>query len=170
MEVDFSSQDVVDESCCAVCGEIFLSPVVLCCIECDLSFCQPCLQDFWVEHGIKECPICFKESLGLPHKSCEAHAQRVFLLCVVDLEPVCAMCHRSELHENHRVFPIRNAFTVYKVRELKIHSVSFKSIEHECSLLKVPERDIRELLVICWYLTCHMLKFQSGKRRKKIES
>ncbi|XP_051245260.1 zinc-binding protein A33 isoform X3 [Dicentrarchus labrax] len=89
MEVDISCQGV-DESCCAVCNQLFLAPVVLSCIE----------------------------NLGLPHKSCEAHGLRLILLCVADLEPVCSLCHRSGLHTNHRVYHIKEAFTDCK-EELK---------------------------------------------------
>ncbi|XP_008289376.1 zinc-binding protein A33 isoform X2 [Stegastes partitus] len=117
MEVDIPCQSV-DESHCAVCGQIFLTPVVLCCIGCGRSFCNFCLEQFWIQHGTKECPLCFKESLGLPHKSCEAHGERLLLLCVADLEPVCSVCHRSGLHINHTVYPIKEAFKDCK-EELK---------------------------------------------------
>ncbi|XP_030263511.1 nuclear factor 7, ovary isoform X2 [Sparus aurata] len=117
MEVDISCLGV-DETCCAVCAEVFLSPVVLCCIDCDLSFCNSCLEQFWIQHGTKECPLCFKESSGLPHKSCEAHGNRLILLCVADLEPVCSSCQTTGLHMNHRVYPIKEAFTDCK-EELK---------------------------------------------------
>ncbi|XP_056256486.1 zinc-binding protein A33 isoform X2 [Seriola aureovittata] len=117
MEVDISCQSV-DDSCCTVCGEIFLVPEVLCCIGCGRSFCNSCLEQFWIQHDTKECPLCFKKSPGLPHKSCEAHGDRLFLLCVADLDPVCSMCHRSGLHMNHKVYPIREAFKDCK-EELK---------------------------------------------------
>lgn len=122
MEVDISCLGV-DETCCAVCAEVFLSPVVLCCIDCDLSFCNSCLEQFWIQHGTKECPLCFKESSGLPHKSCEAHGNRLILLCVADLEPVCSSCQTTGMHMNHRVYPIKEAFTDCKVRSLKMYSV-----------------------------------------------
>lgn len=122
MEVDISCLGE-DESRCAVCGEIFLSPMVLCCLYCDFSFCSSCLQQFWIQSGCKECPLCFKESLGLPQKSCVAHGQRLFRLCVADLEPVCSVCHISGIHMNHRVYPIKEAFTYHQVSSVKTHSV-----------------------------------------------
>ncbi|XP_029292741.1 zinc-binding protein A33 isoform X1 [Cottoperca gobio] len=113
MEVDFSCQ-AMDDSYCAVCGEIFLAPIVLCCIDCGRSFCSCCLEQFWIQHGIKECPLC----PGLPYKSCDAHGKQLFLLCVADLELVCSTCHISGLHMNHMVYPIKEAFKDRK-EELK---------------------------------------------------
>lgn len=118
----------VDESCCAVCAEIFLTPVVLCCISCGRSFCTGCLEQFWRQHGVKECPFCFKTSAGLPHKSCEAHGERLLLLCVVDLEPVCCECRTSGLHINHIVYPIKEAFKDRKVSGIEKKLFLLKSV------------------------------------------
>ncbi|XP_028268841.1 zinc-binding protein A33 isoform X2 [Parambassis ranga] len=117
MEADIPCQEV-DESCCAVCGETFLTPMVLSCICCGCGFCNYCLEQFWIQHGTKECPLCFEAGRRLPQKSCEAHGEDVFLLCVLDLDPVCLKCSRSGLHMNHRVYPIKVAFTDRKA-ELK---------------------------------------------------
>ncbi|CAG5897895.1 unnamed protein product [Menidia menidia] len=109
---------VSDESSCAVCGETFLAPMVLCCVACSQSFCSYCLEKFWTQFGAKECPLCFYECLGFPHKPCEAHGERLYLLCMADLEPVCSICRRSDPHVNHRAYPIKKAFTNSK-EELK---------------------------------------------------
>ncbi|KAF3846230.1 hypothetical protein F7725_003308 [Dissostichus mawsoni] len=106
--------EVLDDFSCAVCGEIFLSSMVLCCIECDHSFCNCCLERFWIQHGIKECPLCFKANPGLPFRSCEVHGRRLFLICVADLEPVCSTCHGSGRHMNHIVYFIKEAFINHK--------------------------------------------------------
>ncbi|XP_033999835.1 zinc-binding protein A33 isoform X2 [Trematomus bernacchii] len=110
--------EVLDDSSCAVCGEIFLSSMVLCCIECDHSFCNCCLERFWIQHGIKVCPLCFKANPGLPFRSCEVHGRRLVLICVADLEPVCSTCHGSGRHMNHIVYSIKEAFLNHK-EELK---------------------------------------------------
>lgn len=106
---------VVDESCCSVCGETFMAAVVLSCIACGCSFCNFCLEQFWTQLDAKECPLCFKDSLGLPHKSCKTHCKRILLICVADLEPACSICRRSDQHMNHRVYPIKKAFRNHKV-------------------------------------------------------
>uniref|UniRef100_A0A3Q2TE11 Nuclear factor 7, brain-like n=1 Tax=Fundulus heteroclitus TaxID=8078 RepID=A0A3Q2TE11_FUNHE len=117
MEADIAHR-VVDESCCVVCGETFFAPVVLSCIVCGWSFCDICLEEFWAQLGAKECPLCFKDSLGLPHKPCKIHGERMILFCVADLEPVCCICSRSGRHMNHRVYPMKEAFRDRK-EELK---------------------------------------------------
>lgn len=129
MEVDISCQ-VVDESSCTICAEIFLDPVVLCCVGCDRSFCNSCLEQFWIQHGCKECPLCFKDNNGLPHKSCKAHGEKLSLLCVADLEPVCSMCYRSGRHMNHIVYPIREAFKDHKVSWIRFF-LFMKKGEHK---------------------------------------
>uniref|UniRef100_A0A3B5LQP6 B box-type domain-containing protein n=1 Tax=Xiphophorus couchianus TaxID=32473 RepID=A0A3B5LQP6_9TELE len=132
MEADTACQDV-DGSCCAVCGETFLAPVVLSCIGCGGSFCNFCLEQFWTQLCVKECPLCFKDSLGLPYKSCKAHGERMLLFCVADLEPVCCVCSRSGHHMNHTVFPIREAFRNHKVGE------SFRSLKPKHTEAQIKE-------------------------------
>lgn len=105
----------VDESSCAICGEIFLVPVVLSCISCGYSFCSSCLEQFWVQHGTKECPLCYEENPGPPQRICEEHGEKLSLFCVGDLVPVCSLCHRSGLHVDHRVYPIKEALEDCKV-------------------------------------------------------
>ncbi|XP_063759151.1 zinc-binding protein A33 isoform X2 [Eleginops maclovinus] len=106
--------EVLDDSSCAVCGEIFLSSMVLCCLDCDRSFCNCCLEQFWIQNGTRQCPICFKANPGLPFKSCEVHGRRLFLICVADLEPVCSTCYGSGRHMNHIVYSIKEAFNNHK--------------------------------------------------------
>lgn len=121
METDISCLSV-EESYCSVCRETFLTPVVLCCVWCDLSFCNSCLEQFWKKYGTKECPLCFQQSLGLPQRSCGAHGQRQFLICATDLEPVCSLCPKVGLHNNHGAFYLKNAFKDHKVRGVKSFS------------------------------------------------
>lgn len=115
MEGDISCE-AAEESFCAVCGEIFLAPLVLSCICCERSFCNCCLQDFWIEHGTKECPLCFKDNYGLPHKTCLLHAERLSMLCLSELEASCHVCRSTCHHMGHTVFLIKEAFKDRKVR------------------------------------------------------
>ncbi|KAM6957645.1 zinc-binding protein A33 isoform 2-T2 [Aplochiton taeniatus] len=108
----------LDESACAVCGEFFLVPVVLSCISCGCSFCSSCLEQFWEQHGSKECPLCFVKDHGPPQRVCGDHGEKLSLFCIGDLEPICSECRRSGQHMNHRVYPIKEALEDCK-EELK---------------------------------------------------
>lgn len=163
MEVDISCQGV-DETCCAVCRDIFVTSVVLCCIGCDFSFCNSCLEKLWIKHGTKECPLCFKASLGLPRKSCGAHGERLFLICAVDLEPVCSICHRSGLHMNHRVYPITEAFKDCKVSWIKIHSILSKMLKYQKSVS--PNMDTGDTLHVSVGYACRLLKHEEWSLEK----
>ena len=44
---------------CPVCHDIFKDPVLL---SCSHSFCKACLQKWWSEKKIQECPVCKKVS------------------------------------------------------------------------------------------------------------
>uniref|UniRef100_A0A3Q2C663 Zinc-binding protein A33-like n=1 Tax=Cyprinodon variegatus TaxID=28743 RepID=A0A3Q2C663_CYPVA len=114
MEADIAC-NVVDESCCAVCGKAHFTPVVLSCTGCGCSFCNFCLEQFWTQLGAKECPLCFKK---YPHKWCIIHEERMILLCAADLDLICSTCSRSGHHVNHRVYPIKEAFRNHR-EELK---------------------------------------------------
>uniref|UniRef100_A0A3B4XA21 RING-type domain-containing protein n=1 Tax=Seriola lalandi dorsalis TaxID=1841481 RepID=A0A3B4XA21_SERLL len=48
-----------EELTCPVCHDIFKEPVVL---SCSHSFCRDCLQRWWREKVIHECPVCTRRS------------------------------------------------------------------------------------------------------------
>uniref|UniRef100_A0A3B4X5Y1 RING-type domain-containing protein n=1 Tax=Seriola lalandi dorsalis TaxID=1841481 RepID=A0A3B4X5Y1_SERLL len=48
-----------EELTCPVCHDIFKEPVVL---SCSHSFCRDCLQRWWREKVIHECPVCKRSS------------------------------------------------------------------------------------------------------------
>uniref|UniRef100_A0A3B4WND6 Ketohexokinase n=1 Tax=Seriola lalandi dorsalis TaxID=1841481 RepID=A0A3B4WND6_SERLL len=54
-----STQASEDDLSCPVCQDIFKNPVVL---SCSHSFCKDCLQSWWREKPIQECPICKRRS------------------------------------------------------------------------------------------------------------
>lgn len=110
----------VVESPCAVCGEIFPAAVVLGCISCGCSFCSACLEQFWVQHGTKECPLCWEESHRLQQAAYEEHGEKLSLFCVSDLEPICSVCRRSGLHMTHTVYLIKEVFRDCKVSSIII--------------------------------------------------
>uniref|UniRef100_A0A667YGZ0 RING-type domain-containing protein n=1 Tax=Myripristis murdjan TaxID=586833 RepID=A0A667YGZ0_9TELE len=49
---------------CPVCHEIFKDPVLL---SCSHSFCRACLQSWWTEKAIKDCPFCKRISSKVIH-------------------------------------------------------------------------------------------------------
>ncbi|XP_056129121.1 E3 ubiquitin-protein ligase TRIM35-like [Lampris incognitus] len=117
---------------CPVCHDIFKDPVVL---SCSHSFCKDCLQKWWREKLIQECPLCKRRSskseppcsLALKnlceafikdssHRAaaesetlCSLHAEKLKLFCVDDQQPMCVVCLHSKIHTSHTTRPIGEA-------------------------------------------------------------
>ncbi|XP_041092781.1 zinc-binding protein A33-like isoform X2 [Polyodon spathula] len=123
-----------EELSCAVCCEIFKDPITL---RCNHSFCKACLDRYWQDKKIKQCPVCRKVSPGpqLPvdfrlrnivesflkeHRQkptgifCSLHDEKLKLFCVDDNKAVCVVCQTSEKHENHKFQPVEEAARDYK--------------------------------------------------------
>ncbi|XP_064197534.1 E3 ubiquitin-protein ligase TRIM35-like [Anguilla rostrata] len=126
-----------EELSCPVCSEIFRDPVVL---SCSHSFCKACLQQYWVQKGSRECPVCRRRSskdepplslslrntceVFLKERSqrakagsevlCSLHSEKLKLFCLVDQIPVCVICQTSKKHENHKMRPVQEAAEEYK--------------------------------------------------------
>uniref|UniRef100_A0A3B4VB55 Uncharacterized protein n=1 Tax=Seriola dumerili TaxID=41447 RepID=A0A3B4VB55_SERDU len=126
-----SSQSEKDLSC-PVCHDIFKEPVVL---SCSHSFCNDCLQRWWTEKLIHECPLCKEISfLNDPPRNlvlknlceafllerdqraeaeaeplCSLHSKKLRLFCLDHQQPVCLVCRDSKTHNNHRFRPIDEA-------------------------------------------------------------
>ncbi|KAM4613442.1 E3 ubiquitin-protein ligase TRIM39-like [Polymixia lowei] len=122
---------------CPVCCDIFKDPVILSCIH---SFCKVCLQKWWREKQIQECPVCKsvsskkKPTSNLVLKNvceafllerdqrasagsegfCSLHTEKLKLFCLDHQEPVCLVCRDSEKHSNHRFRPIDEAARCHK--------------------------------------------------------
>ncbi|CAI5687263.1 zinc-binding protein A33-like [Oreochromis niloticus] len=115
---------------CTVCLDIFKDPVVL---SCSHSFCKSCLQTWWGDKTVHECPLCKRKSsrsdptrnLALA-KACKAfqmerdqrvsavsealcclHSEKFKLFCLDHQLPVCLICRDSKMHTNHRFRPIQ---------------------------------------------------------------
>ncbi|XP_059185958.1 nuclear factor 7, ovary-like [Centropristis striata] len=111
---------------CPVCHDIFRDPVVL---SCSHSFCKACLQNWWREKQIKECPFCKRQSskteppVSLVIKNlceaflqerdqrpaeplCSLHSEKLKLFCLDHQQTVCLVCRDSKTHNNHRIRPI----------------------------------------------------------------
>uniref|UniRef100_A0A671W7Z3 Tripartite motif containing 35-12 n=1 Tax=Sparus aurata TaxID=8175 RepID=A0A671W7Z3_SPAAU len=111
-----------EDLCCPVCHDVFREPVVL---SCSHSFCKDCLQSWWTEKEIRECPACKRISsmdppLNLVLKNlCETFLQerdqrKLKLFCQDHQQPVCVVCRDSEQHTNHRFRPIDEAAQQHK--------------------------------------------------------
>ncbi|XP_078139895.1 E3 ubiquitin-protein ligase TRIM39-like isoform X2 [Centroberyx gerrardi] len=100
---------------CPVCHDIFKDPVIL---SCSHSFCKACLQSWWKEKQIHECPVCKRRSLQSdPPQSellCSLHSEKLKLFCLDHQQPVCVVCRDSEKHTNHRFRPIDEAARDHK--------------------------------------------------------
>ncbi|XP_059186214.1 nuclear factor 7, ovary-like [Centropristis striata] len=114
---------------CPVCQEIFKDPVLL---SCSHSFCNSCLQNWWREKQMQECPVCKKcSSRSRPPRNlvlknlcetflletdqrasaesepvCSLHSEKLKLFCLNHQQPVCLVCRDSKTHNNHRFRPI----------------------------------------------------------------
>uniref|UniRef100_A0A668RZP3 RING-type domain-containing protein n=1 Tax=Oreochromis aureus TaxID=47969 RepID=A0A668RZP3_OREAU len=115
---------------CTVCLDIFKDPVVL---SCSHSFCKSCLQTWWGDKTVHECPLCKRKSsrsdpprnLALA-KACKTfqmerdqrvsavsealcclHSEKFKLFCLDHQLPVCLICRDSKMHTNHRFRPIQ---------------------------------------------------------------
>nr|XP_046240930.1 E3 ubiquitin-protein ligase TRIM35-like [Scatophagus argus] len=137
-----ASQSDEDLSC-PVCHDIFKDPVVL---SCSHSFCRDCLQTWWREKPVKECPVCkeiplmsdpprnlalknlcetflLKRDQRTSAKSealCYLHSKKLKLFCLDHQQPVCVVCRDSKTHTNHRFRPTDEAAQDFKKELQKI--------------------------------------------------
>lgn len=122
---------------CSVCRDIFREPVFL---TCSHSFCKSCLQSWWAQKRIPECPLCkgisperdppvnvalknvceafLQEQEENPSTKpvalCNLHFQTLKFFCLDDQQLLCATCLRSGTHNNHRARPIHAAARHYR--------------------------------------------------------
>uniref|UniRef100_A0A672YSE5 Uncharacterized protein n=1 Tax=Sphaeramia orbicularis TaxID=375764 RepID=A0A672YSE5_9TELE len=117
-----------EDYCCPVCQDVYRDPVVL---SCSHSFCKVCLQNWWREKPIRECPVCKRRSLKRPpcnlalknvcesflqqrnqtdsESVCSLHSEKLKLFCLDHQQPVCLICRDSKIHNDHRFRPIDEA-------------------------------------------------------------
>ncbi|XP_053235574.1 zinc finger protein RFP-like isoform X1 [Podarcis raffonei] len=140
-------QRLRDEATCSICLEYFKDPVII--PECGHNFCRSCLIQRWGEsEAAASCPQCREtaQRRGLiPNRQladflqlikilsvqgrkeeerkggvCEEHQEPLKLFCKVHEAPICVVCDRSRIHENHKVIPLKEALEEYK-REICRH-------------------------------------------------
>ncbi|XP_076028187.1 nuclear factor 7, brain-like [Genypterus blacodes] len=120
-----------DDLSCSICCEIFKEPVVLSCTH---SFCKGCLQKWWRENELHNCPLCKRTSATDPPVSlvlktlcesflhvrdqrassdsehlCNLHNEKLKLFCLDHQQPVCVVCRDSLKHSTHSFRPIDEA-------------------------------------------------------------
>ncbi|TKS91510.1 Nuclear factor 7, ovary [Collichthys lucidus] len=118
-----------EDLCCSVCHDIFKDPVIL---SCSHSFCKVCLQSWWTDKQVHDCPLCKRSSskefppLNFALKNlcetflqerdqrssealCSLHSEKLKLFCLDDKQPVCHICRDSKKHTKHRFRPIDEA-------------------------------------------------------------
>lgn len=116
---------------CPVCLAIFSDPVIL---PCSHSFCKACLQDWWREKKVRQCPLCKNTSrekevlCNLVLKNlcedfsametqsgsedvCSLHGETLKVFCLDHQEPACVVCRDSE---THRFRPVDEAAGLYR--------------------------------------------------------
>ncbi|KAM4620390.1 uncharacterized protein ACJ7VT_007079 [Polymixia lowei] len=148
---------------CPVCCDIFKNPVLL---SCSHSFCKACLQKWWTEKRIHECPVCKRSSKSKPpcnlvlKNLCEAflrekgqrapagseglcslHAEKLKLFCLDHQLPVCLVCLHSTQHTNHKFRPINETALDHK-EELK---KSLEPFQKKFHLFRKVKRDCDQI-------------------------
>ncbi|TKS90424.1 Nuclear factor 7, ovary [Collichthys lucidus] len=122
-----------EDLCCSVCHDVFKDPVIL---SCSHSFCKVCLQSWWTDKQVHDCPLCKRRSSREPPPNlalknlcetfllerdqrssealCSLHSERLKLFCLDHQQPVCVVCRDSEKHSEHRFRPIDEAARQHK--------------------------------------------------------
>uniref|UniRef100_UPI0037E95362 zinc-binding protein A33-like n=1 Tax=Semicossyphus pulcher TaxID=241346 RepID=UPI0037E95362 len=165
---------------CPVCQDIFKDPVVL---SCSHSFCKDCLQSWWTEKEIQECPVCKRRSsrseppcnlalknlcesfslerdqraVGGSEALCSLHSEKLKLFCLNHQQPVCLICRDSKMHTDHKFRPIHE-FALDHKKELQ------KSLKPVQDKLKIFEK----VKVNCDQ-TAEYIKVQAGNTERQIK-
>uniref|UniRef100_A0A8C6WIM6 Uncharacterized protein n=1 Tax=Neogobius melanostomus TaxID=47308 RepID=A0A8C6WIM6_9GOBI len=116
---------------CSICCELFRDPVVL---SCSHSFCKVCLENWWKDKPLKNCPVCKSKiymdpPLNLSLKNlvetfteerrqtspspaqpeCSLHSEKLRLFCEDHQDLICLVCRDSRTHKDHSFRPIEEA-------------------------------------------------------------
>ncbi|XP_071755578.2 E3 ubiquitin-protein ligase TRIM39-like isoform X1 [Centroberyx gerrardi] len=165
---------------CPVCHDIFKDPVLL---SCSHSFCKACLQSWWTEKQIHECPVCKRRSsrskppINLALKNlceafllerdqrasaesellCSLHSEKLKLFCLNHQQPVCVVYRDSEKHTNHRFRPIDEAARHHKEELQK----SLKPLQEKLKLFNQVKGNCDQ--------TAEHIKVQARRTERKIK-
>ncbi|XP_041068465.1 zinc-binding protein A33-like isoform X1 [Carcharodon carcharias] len=140
---------------CAVCQDLYKSPVL---IDCDHSFCRSCITQYWEKADTTSCPVCRKETSSgalRPNytlssivetfiksdqgdkiqQECSLHKEKLKVFCKTDNQPICLICQISKSHQNHEMLPVEEA--IEEVKEgLRNLLKPVQNKKKECDALK----------------------------------
>ncbi|XP_060935208.1 uncharacterized protein LOC133011499 [Limanda limanda] len=165
-----------EDLCCPVCHDVFRDPVLL---SCSHSFCKYCVESWWKDKEVKECPLCKRRSskdvppnLALKNLCetflqerdqssspalCSLHSEKLRLFCLDHQEPVCVICRDSEKHTNHTIRPIEEAAQQHK-----------KQLQETLEPLKKKLQSF-ELVKVEFEQTAEHIKVQAGRTETQIK-
>nr|XP_019966902.1 PREDICTED: zinc-binding protein A33-like [Paralichthys olivaceus] len=167
---------------CPICFEIFKNPVVL---SCSHSFCKDCLQIWWTDKVILQCPVCKRRSskseppsnlalknlceallqeLSLEESTsagtealCNLHSEKLKLFCLDHQQPVCVVCRDSRTHTNHSFRPTDEAAQDNREQLM----TSLKPLQDKLERLSQVK--------VNWDLTVEEIKAQGRQTEKRIK-
>ncbi|XP_062247557.1 zinc-binding protein A33-like [Platichthys flesus] len=166
-----------EDLCCPVCQDVFRDPVVL---SCSHSFCRDCLESWWKDKEVKECPLCKRRSskmqppcnLALKNLCetflqerdqssspalCSLHSEKLRLFCLDHQQPVCLVCRDSEKHTGHTIRPIDEAAQQHK-----------KQLQETLEPLKEKLQSF-ERVKVEFEQTAEHIKVQAGRTETQIK-
>ncbi|XP_068568889.1 nuclear factor 7, ovary-like [Cebidichthys violaceus] len=170
------SSPLEEDLSCPVCQDVFKDPVVL---SCSHSFCRDCLENWWREKPVRECPVCKTRSLIDPPRNlvlknlcesfilerdqrasetlCSLHSEKLRLFCLDHQQPVCIFCRDSEKHTDHTFRPIDEAAEDLKEEIQK----SLKPLKEKLKLFKQVKRNCDQ--------TAEHMKVQARRTERQIK-
>ncbi|XP_077778395.1 zinc finger protein RFP-like [Podarcis muralis] len=180
-----SDQNLSDVATCSICLEYFKDPVII--PECGHNFCRSCLIQRWEESEAEtSCPRCretVQQNNLIPNRQlanflqliknlsvlgreeeerkggvCEEHQEPLKLFCKVHEAPICVVCDRSRIHENHKVIPLKEALEEYK-----------GEICHHLEILKKEREEILAYQAALDKESKDLLKLTETERLKTVE-
>ncbi|XP_071387843.1 E3 ubiquitin-protein ligase TRIM39-like [Centroberyx affinis] len=165
---------------CPVCHDIFKDPVIL---TCSHTFCKACLQKWWTEKLIHDCPVCKRTSSRsepLPNLAlrnlceafllerdqrasagsellCSLHSEKLKLFCLDHQQTVCLVCRDSKTHTSHRFRPIDEAAQDHKEELQK----SLKPLQEKLKFFNEVKGNCDQ--------TAEHIKVQAGRTERQIK-
>ncbi|XP_053284685.1 zinc-binding protein A33-like [Pleuronectes platessa] len=177
-----------EDLCCPVCKDVFRDPVIL---SCSHSFCKDCVENWWKDKEVKECPLCKRRhskdqppcNLALKNLCenflqerdrssspalCSLHSKKLRLFCLDHQQPVCVICRDSEKHSDHRFRPIDEAAPQHK-KQLQETLEPLKKKLQSFERVKVKFEQTAEHIKVQARLTETQIKEQFKKLHQFLE-
>ncbi|CAI5768342.1 zinc finger protein RFP-like [Podarcis lilfordi] len=169
----YSDQNLSDVATCSICMEYFKDPMII--PECGHNFCRSCLVQCWGESEVEvSCPQCretVQQNNLIPNRQlanllqliknlsvqgrkeeerkggvCEEHQEPLKLFCKVHEAPICVVCDRSRIHENHKVIPLKEALEEYKGEICRHVEILRKEREEILAYQAALDKESKDLL------------------------